>query len=227
MKAPMLWTAILISLKTAAATMAVTALLGLFAAKWIAGLKHRALRNFLDTLLTLPLVLPPTVIGFLLLLTFGANRPVGKFFLEHFDFRIAFSWTATVIAATVVSFPLMYRATRGALEQVPPELAQAAATLGLSDRKIFWRIVLPNALPGVAAGCILAFARGMGEFGATAMLAGNIAGVTRTLPLAVYSATAAGDLDAAFHTVLAIVALSFIIVLVMNRLLTLDQERRR
>ncbi len=226
-KDAMLWTAILISLKTAAAAMAATAILGLFAAKWISCIRNRALQNFLDTLLTLPLVLPPTVIGFLLLLTFGANRPVGRFFLEHFDFRIAFSWTATVIAATVVAFPLMYRASRGALEQVPRELAQAAATLGIPERKIFWRIILPNALPGVAAGCILAFARGMGEFGATAMLAGNIAGVTRTLPLAVYSATASGDMDAAFNTVLAIVVLSFLIVAAMNRLLSLDNERRR
>lgn len=223
----MLWPAIVVSLKTASVSMIATFFLGLFAARFVVGLRRERLKIILDGLLTLPLVLPPTVVGFFLLFAFGANRPVGRFFLEYFSYKIAFSWSATVLAAVVVSFPLMYRAARGALEQVPVELAHAARTLGLSERSIFWRIVFPNALPGIAAGGVLAFARGMGEFGATAMIAGNIAGKTRTLPLAVYSAVAAGDMESAYSIVTVIVVISFLVVAGMNYLLMVEKRRRR
>lgn len=221
----MLWPAILVSLKTASASMLVTFFLGLLAARAVAGMRSERWKTLIDAALTLPLVLPPTVVGFFLLFIFGANRPVGRFFIDFFSYKIAFSWGATVIAAVVVSFPLMYRAARGALEQVPPELIGAARTLGLSEGRIFWRVSLPVALPGVAAGGVLAFARGMGEFGATAMIAGNIAGKTRTLPLAVYSAVAAGDMESAYRIVCVIVAVSFVMMAGMSYFLR--QEKRR
>ena len=208
--------AVWISLKTATLAIAITFFLGVITARFVANLRHPRWKILLDGLLTLPLVLPPTVVGFFLLLTFGVNRTIGRFFLEAFGYKIAFSWSATVLAAVVVSFPLMYRAARGAFEQIDQNLIYSARTLGLSERRIFWRIVLPTALPGVAAGAVLAFARGLGEFGATAMIAGNIAGKTRTLPLAVYSAVAAGDMDSAYEYVLIIVIVSFIVVAAMN-----------
>jgi molybdate ABC transporter, permease protein len=207
--------------------MIVTFFLGLMAARYVAGMRRERLKAVVDGVLTLPLVLPPTVIGFFLLFIFGANRPVGRFFLDYFSYKIAFSWSATVLAAVVVSFPLMYRAARGALEQVPDELTNAARTLGLPEGRIFWRISMPAALPGIAAGGVLAFARGMGEFGATAMIAGNIAGKTRTLPLAVYSAVAGGDMDEAYAIVMIIVVISFITVAGMNHFLAVEKRRRQ
>jgi molybdate transport system permease protein len=170
----------------------------------------------LDGILTLPLVLPPTVAGFFLLYIFGVNGPVGRFFVNFFAVKIAFSWGATVLAAAVISFPLMYRSARGALEQVDAELVYAARTLGMSEAAIFWRVSLPSARSGIAGGAVLAFARGLGEFGATAMIAGNIAGKTRTLPLAIYSETAAGNMDMAGRYVTVIVLFSFIVVALMN-----------
>ena len=220
----MLWPALFISLKTASAAILVTFFLGVAAARFVAGLRRQRWKLALDGLLTLPLVLPPTVAGFFLLYVFGLNRPVGRFFAEWFVYKIAFSWSATVLAAVTVSFPLMYRAARGAFEQVDPDLVNAARTLGLPERRIFWRIVLPTSLPGVVAGGVLAFARGMGEFGATAMIAGNIAGKTQTLPLAIYSAVAAGDMESAGWYVAAIAVLSFFIVAGINKLLS--RERR-
>jgi molybdate transport system permease protein len=130
--------------------------------------------------------------------------------------KIVFSWTATVIAAVVISFPLMYRSARGAFEQVDQNLIMAARTLGMSERKIFWRIIMPLALPGVVGGGILAFARGLGEFGATAMIAGNIENKTRTLPLAIYSEVAAGNMQIASYYVIIVLAISFLVVVSTN-----------
>jgi len=155
-------------------------------------------------------------VGFFLLFTFGVKRPVGQFLLETMGVKIVFTWWATVIAAVVISLPLMYRSARGAFDQVDQNLLYAGRTLGMSERRIFWRVLMPAALPGVAAGGILAFARGLGEFGATAMLAGNIAGKTMTLPLAVYSKVAAGDMDGAYQYVGVILLLSFGTILLMN-----------
>ena len=207
---------IFISLKTASAALAITFVLGLGAAKFVADLRTTPLKMILDGLFTLPLVLPPTVAGFFLLYIFGVRRPVGRFLAEYGGIKIAFSWAATVIASVVVSFPLMYRAARGALEQDDPAPAQAARTLGMGEWKIFRLIRLPSALPGIASGAVLAFARGLGEFGATAMIAGNIQGKTRTMPLAVYSAVAAGDMDEAYSYVLIITVFSFLVVGLMN-----------
>jgi molybdate transport system permease protein len=203
-------------MRTASLSIAVTFFLGLLAAKLAADVKQKTWKMILDGILTLPLVLPPTVAGFFLLYIFGVRGPVGKFFLDFFSIRIAFSWGATVLAAAAISFPLMYRSARGALEQVDPNLIYAAHTLGFSEWDVFWKISFPTALPGIASGAVLAFARGLGEFGATAMIAGNIAGKTRTLPLAIYSAVAAGDMDTAYRYVLIIVIISFAVVALMN-----------
>ena len=180
----------------------------------------------MDGILTLPLVLPPTVAGFFLLYLFGVKRPLGKFFLEFFGVKIAFSWGATVLAAVVLSFPLMYRSARGAFEQVDPNLANAGRTLGMSEWRIFRHILFPNAISGILSGGILAFARGLGEFGATAMIAGNIAGKTRTLPLAVYSEVAAGDMQGAYKYVCILVLLSFLVVTGMNYATELAKRQR-
>ena len=207
---------IIISLKTAAISMIITFLLGLFIAKFVVNIKYEKVKMILDGILTLPLVLPPTVMGFFLLMIFGVNRPVGKFLLEFMGIKIVFSWWATVIASVVISFPLMYRSARGAFEQVDQNLIMAGRTLGMSERKIFWSVIMPMALPGVASGGILAFARGLGEFGATAMIAGNIANKTRTLPLAIYSEVAAGNMESALNYVLVVTIISFIIVILTN-----------
>jgi molybdate transport system permease protein len=215
---------ILISMKTASLSIAITFLLGLLLARWVLTVKSRVIRAVLDGLFTMPLVLPPTVAGFFLLLVFGTKRPLGQLFLDVFGVKIAFSWGATVLAAVTISLPLMYRSARGAFEQVDQNLVFAGRTLGMSEGQIFRRVVLPNALPGVVSGGVLAFARGLGEFGATSMIAGNIAGKTRTLPLAIYSAVAAGDMDTAWVYVIIIIAISFIVVVVMN--LAAARERR-
>lgn len=216
-----------ISLKTAGATILVVFFVGLAVAKAVASLRKEKLKMILDGILTLPLVLPPTVAGFFLLYIFGVHRPVGSFFIEYFSVRIAFSWGATVLAAGVISFPLMYRSARGALEQVDENLIFAARTLGFSEWKVFWEVEFPQALPGIASGGILAFARGLGEFGATAMIAGNIAGKTRTLPLAVYSAVSAGDMDTAMFYVGIIVCVSFLVVVLMNYFTGKEKKGRK
>ena len=218
---------ILISMKTAALSIFITFFLGVFAARLVAGMRREHLKMVLDGILTLPLVLPPTVAGFFLLYIFGVKRPIGRFFIEYFSVKIAFSWGATGRAAVAVSFPLMYRSARGAFEQVDQDLVCAARTIGMSERAIFWRVVMPLAAPGVASGGVLAFARGLGEFGATAMIAGNIAGKTRTLPLAIYSAVAAGDMAGAYDYVAIIVMISLLAVISMNWFASRESRYRR
>ena len=207
---------IIISLRTAILSIIVTFFLGVAAAQLVFRLKSKTMKTILDGLFTLPLVLPPTVAGFFLLYIFGMRRLIGKFFIEYFAVKVAFSWGATVLAAVVISFPLMYRAARGAFEQVDPDVLSAGRTIGMSEWKIFWKVQLPIAWPGVISGAVLAFARGLGEFGATAMIAGNIKGKTRTLPLAVYSAVASGNMKEAGEYVAVLVCISFIVVICMN-----------
>lgn len=207
---------ILISIKTASAAILITFYLGLFVARWVVSLKSDKVKMILDEIFTLPLVLPPTVMGFFILYILGVKRPIGNFLLDYFGIKIVFSWSATVIAAVVISLPLMYRSARGAFEQIDQNLIFAGRTVGMSERKIFWRITMPNALPGVASGGVLAFARGLGEFGATAMIAGNIANKTRTLPLAIYAEVAAGNMEEAFYYVAVVLAISFVVVVLMN-----------
>ena len=205
-----------ISLKTAIATITIVFFLGILAAWWVVGRKNEASKIFVDGLLSLPLVLPPTVTGFFLLYVFGNNRAVGQFFSQQLGVQIAFSWLATVLAAAVIAFPLMYRSARGAFEQVDVELLQAARTLGMSEWSIFRKVLLPNALPGIISGGVLAFARGLGEFGATAMIAGNIAGKTRTLPLAVYSSVVSGEMEEAGYYVAIVVVICLVMVVGLN-----------
>jgi len=189
------WSPLLISLATSLAATAVTLVAGLAAAAWRQN-RAGAGAALIDGIFILPLVLPPTVVGFLLLLLFGRNGPFGKFLLQ-FGASVVFSWPATVIAATVVAFPLMYITARAALEQTDPHLLQAARTLGASEARIFREVALPLAWPGVLAGTILSFARALGEFGATLMLAGNIPGKTETIPIAIYFAVEANEIQRA------------------------------
>lgn len=178
----------------------------------------KLLKGFADGILTLPMVLPPTVVGFFLLVFFGANGPAGRFFLSVFNERIVFSWYAPIIASAVVAFPLMYRTMRGAFEQFDTTLLYSGRTLGLSNTYIFWRILLPNCRFSIIAGTVLAFARGLGEFGATIMLAGNLPGKTATISVAVYSAMAAGNSSLAYRWVLIDLGISFVMMLAMNLL---------
>lgn len=182
---------------------------GLAAAAWREG-RNGPLMAFVDGVFLLPLVLPPTVVGFFLLLLFGRNGPLGKVF-ERYGMPIVFSWYATVIAAAVVSFPLMYLTARAALEQVDPHYLQAARTLGASQWRVFREVALPLAWPGVLAGTILSFARALGEFGATLMIAGNIPGKTATIPIAIYFAVEADDIQRALSWCAVDVGISLIL----------------
>ena len=219
------WTPIGILMKTASLSILITFFLGLIVAWIIVKIKNDTIKIVLDGIFTLPIVLPPTVVGFFLLYIFGVRGPIGRFLIEYFSVKIAFSWSATVIAAVVMSFPLMYRSARGAYEQVDSNLLDAGRTLGMSEWKIFWKILFANALPGIISGGILAYARGLGEFGATAMLAGNIAGETRTLPMAVYSEVAAGNMMDASNYVIFIVIIAFIAIFIMDYV-TIRKEKQ-
>ena len=203
-----------ISLKTAGLATIITFILGIYAARFICKLKKY--QGFIDGIITLPLVLPPTVVGFFLLLFLGKNSFIGQF-LAVFDINIIFT-------AVVVSFPLMYRTTRGAFEQIDKDLIFAARTLGMSEEKIFWKIILPLAKSGILAGAILSFARALGEFGATIMLAGNIPGKTQTMSTAIYSAVQANDQETAFVWAGIIIIVSLMVMVLMNYWLKQQQK---
>src|ERR1700722_14762102 len=189
------WSPVWISLATTSTATIITFFAGLAAAAWRE--RHSGTGAALvDGGFLLPLVLPPTVVGFFLLLLLGRNGPIGKLLLR-FGATVVFSWPATVITGTVVAFPLMYLTARAALAQVDPHFLQAARTLGASEWRVFREIALPLAWPGVLAGTILSFARALGEFGATLMIAGNIPGRTATIPIAIYFAVEADDIHTA------------------------------
>ena len=192
----------------------VTFFLGIAAACFVSGYKGK-FKGLIDGVLTLPLVLPPTVVGFLLLLMFGKNGPLGKL-LMAIGKTVIFSWPATVIAAAVVAFPLMYRTVRSAFEQIDQNIINAARTLGVSEWKIFWKITIPLSWPGVAAGTILAFARALGDFGATLMIGGNIPGKTLTIPAAIFFAAEGGEMRKALIWVMLIFVISLIVMTLMN-----------
>ncbi|MGA2160351.1 MAG: molybdate ABC transporter permease subunit [Dehalococcoidia bacterium] len=185
----------------------ITFFTGLAVARCMARYSGR-LKEIVDGVLILPIVLPPTVVGLGLLMLFGKNGPIGQLLLLA-GATVVFSWPATVISAVVVSFPLMYMNARAAFEQVDVNYEHAASTLGAGPWRIFWTVTLPLAWPGVLAGTVLAFARALGEFGATLMLAGNIPGKTATIPIAIYSAVQAGNTDQVLIMVLIILMLSF------------------
>ncbi|NMF06429.1 molybdate ABC transporter permease subunit [Clostridium beijerinckii] len=203
-----------ISIKTATLSTIITFFLGIIVSYRMSNFKGKS-KGIIDGIFTLPLILPPTVVGFFLLLICGKNGPIGKL-LELFNTSLIFSWSATVIAAIVVSFPMMYRTTRSAFEQIDINILSAARTLGLSEFKIFYKIAIPLAMPGIIGGLVLSFARAMGEFGATLMLAGNIPGKTQTMPLAIFFAAEGGDMKKAILWVIIIVTLSLFLILILN-----------
>lgn len=204
-----------ISLKTGVVATVISFFLGLFAARKVvkAGPKVKAVA---DGLLTLPMVLPPTVAGFFLLLLFSRRRPVGIFLYETFDIKVVQSWLGCIIAATVIAFPLMYRNARAAFEQIDPNLIYAGRTLGMGETEIFWKVVVPNAGPGIVSGTILTFARALGEYGATSMLAGNIPGKTATISQKIAMVIQDGDYVTAGIWVTIIIAIAFVIIVLMN-----------
>ena len=212
-----------ITFKISLAATVVVFVTGLLLAWGVTYLKRG--RAFIDAVLSLPLVLPPTVMGFLILISVGSNSAIGKF-LDSFGGRLVFTWQGAAVAAAVVSFPVMYRGIRGALEQVDPSVIQAGRTLGLGEFEILRQVMLPMAAPGIIASVVLSFARCLGEFGATLMVAGNIPGKTQTMSVAVYTAMQSSDRSLAFKWVLIIVAYSLIILVVMNCLPSLRRVRR-
>lgn len=206
-----------ISLITAGLASFINFFLGIFAAYGVMNMKRG--RALVDGLLTLSMVLPPTVVGFILLIILGKNSPLGQV-LEALGLGLIFTPAAGVISATVVSLPLMYRTSLGTFEQVDKDIIEAAKTLGISRSKIFWRITIPLSAPGLLSGLILTFARALGEFGATIMIAGNIPGRTQTMSTAVYSAVQAGNRPLAFKWSLVIVSISFAMMIMMNMVST-------
>ena len=207
------WSPLWISVQVAVLATVCSVILGTALAYGV--MKLKKLRPLADALLTLPLVLPPTVVGFFLLILLGKNSVIGQFFNE-IGLPFIFTMRGAVAAAFVVSFPLMYRSARGAMEQMDRQLLYAARTLGANEGKIFFRVILPNCRSGIFAGTILAFARAMGEFGATIMLAGNIPGKTQTMALAVYTAVQGGNREEAFQWAVIIVLMSAAAILAIN-----------
>ena len=209
------WSPLWISLKTGFAATVIAFFLGIFFARLVMKMKPVS-RGILDGILTMPLVLPPTVAGFILLLLFSLRRPFGAFLLDNFDIKIVQTWKGCVIAASVIAFPLMYRNARAAFEQVDVNLIYAAQTLGMPEWKIFWRVIMPAAGPGVASGTILAFARALGEYGATSMLAGNIPGKTATISQRIAMVVQDGDYMTAGVWVIIVMLIAFGVIVLMN-----------
>ncbi|WP_368655148.1 molybdate ABC transporter permease subunit [Ornithinibacillus sp. 4-3] len=204
-----------LSAKTAAIATIIVFITGVFLARFIARNSFRG-KSILEAIFMLPLVLPPTVVGFGLLYLFGKNGFIGQFLLKFFDFQVVFTWYAVIIAAVVVSFPLMYQSAAAAFQKYDPNVENAALTMGASKWKVFWTISFPLAWPGLLAGLVLAFARALGEFGATLMIAGYIPNVTDTIPLAIYFAVESGNMEKATFWVIIIVLLGFSTMLWLN-----------
>lgn len=209
------WSPLYISIKTGVVATIFSFFLGIFAARRVlkAGPKMKAV---IDGILTLPMVLPPTVAGFFLLLLFSKRRPIGMFLDTQLNIQVVQSWLGCVTAATVIAFPLMYRNARAAFEQVDVNLIYAGRTLGMSERKIFWKVVIPAAGPGILSGTILTFARAMGEYGATSMLAGNIPGKTGTISQKIAMVIQDGDYATAGIWVAIVFVIAFVAIFLMN-----------
>ena len=208
------WSPLWVSLRTTGVAIVIIFLLGLLAA-WLTVKASSRLKGILDTIFTIPMVLPPTVCGFLLLMLFGGNSLTGKWLIAH-GIDIVFTWPATVIACSVVGFPMMYRTVRGAFENLDANMLDAARTLGWSEKRIFACIMVPLAWPSIAAGTVLGFARAMGEFGCTLFFAGNYVGITQTIPLAIYYDWMGGNTDAAIFWVIVVILISFLVILFIN-----------
>lgn len=209
------WSPLFISLKTGVVATVISFFIGIFAARKVVKAKPW-IKALVDGILTLPMVLPPTVAGFFLLLIFSKRRPMGEFLYTNFDIKIVQTWTGCIIAAVVIAVPLMYRNARAAMEQIDVNLVYAGRTLGMSETKIFWTIVVPTAGPGIAAGTILTFARALGEYGATSMLAGNIPGKTGTISQKIAMVIQDGDYVTAGVWVVIVILIAFTIIVLMN-----------
>ena len=209
------WSPLYISIKTGVVATIFSFFLGIFAARRVlkAGQKAKAV---IDGILTLPMVLPPTVAGFFLLLLFSKRRPIGMVLDMQLNIQVVQSWLGCVIAATVIAFPLMYRNARAAFEQVDVNLIYAGRTLGMSEWRIFWKVVMPSAGPGILSGTILTFARAMGEYGATSMLAGNIPGKTGTISQKIAMVIQDGDYQTAGIWVVVVFVIAFVAIFLMN-----------
>lgn len=212
------WSPLFISLKTGIVATIFSFFLGLFTAYKIVKLPSGK-KAVMDGILTLPMVLPPTVAGFFLLLLFSRRRPFGIFLYDHFHIKVVQSWLGCVIAATIIAFPLMYRNARAAFEQLDRNLVYAGRTLGMSETAIFWKIVIPSTGPGIASGTILAFARALGEYGATSMLAGNIQGKTGTISQKIAMVIQDGDYLTAGIWVGIVMSIAFLLIFLMNLIL--------
>ena len=211
------WYPLYNSLRIAAISTVIIFFVGIFAAYYISK-AHKILKGILDVVLTLPLVLPPTVVGYLLLRVFGPKHAVGSWLLSAFGLKMTMTWWSAILATTVVIFPLMYRTARGAFESFDETLSYSAQTLGLSNTYIFWRIRLPYCRQGILAGTVLAFARALGEYGATSMIAGYTPGRTATISTTVYQLWRTNDDALAVKWVMINILISFVVLLAVNLL---------
>ena len=209
------WSPLFRSLETGIVATFISFFLGIYAARKVVKTTPGK-KAVIDGILTLPMVLPPTVAGFFLLLIFSKRRPFGIFLYETFDIKVVQSWLGCIIAATVIAFPLMYRNARAAFEQLDVNLIYAGRTLGMSDIRIFWKVVIPSAGPGIASGTILTFARALGEYGATSMLAGNIPGKTGTISQKIAMVIQDGDYATAGVWVAIVMLIAFLVIFSMN-----------
>ena len=214
------------SLRIAAVSTVIIFFLGILAAYYVAKLP-RLIKGVLDVILTLPLVLPPTVVGYFLLRLLGPKRTIGLWFLEMFDLRLTMVWYSAIFASAVVAFPLMYRTARGAFEAFDKNLAYAGQTLGRSNTWIFWRVRMPCCKQGIIAGTVLAFARALGEYGATSMIAGYTPGKTATISTTVYQLWRTGDDAGAMRWVLVNLGISAVVLLAVNMLEKKDKRPNR
>ena len=220
------WFPLLNSLRIALISTAIIFFVGIFAAYYISK-APRLVKGVLDVFLTLPLVLPPTVVGYLLLRLLGPKRIIGAWFLENFDLKLTMTWWSAIFATVVVIFPLMYCTARGAFESFDETLAWSAKTLGLSNTYIFWRIRMPYCKQGILAGTVLAFARALGEYGATSMICGYTPGRTATISTTVYQLWRTNDDAAAFKWVMLNMAISFVVLLAVNMLEKKNNTRKK
>lgn len=209
------WSPLFISIKTGIVATIFSFFLGIYAARKVVKTTPGK-KAIIDGILTLPMVLPPTVAGFFLLLIFSRRRPFGIFLFENFGIKVVQTWLGCIIAATVISFPLMYRNARAAMEQIDVNLIYAGRTLGMSDTEIFWKVVIPTAGPGITSGTILTFARALGEYGATSMLAGNIPGKTGTISQKIAMVIQDGDYMTAGVWVAIVMVIAFPVIFLMN-----------
>ncbi|WP_297811406.1 molybdate ABC transporter permease subunit [uncultured Finegoldia sp.] len=213
---------IIISVKVSIIATIITSIMSILIA-WLMVRYNKKNGSILEAIITLPLVLPPSILGYILLLIIGNNGLIGKFFYDNFDLSIIFTWKACVIASVIVSFPLMYQNCKSSFQSIDKKILNAARTMGASEWKIFFKLAIPLSYTGIISGLVLAFARSLGEFGATMMVAGNIPYKTQTIPLAMYYAVERGDQKIANTLMIVVVVFSFSLIYFLNRWI----EKRR